>query len=1508
MSIEWKNLRLFNGSQNSAFEELCCQLAHNEKIPPGSIFIRKAPPDAGIECYLKYPNGDEWGWQAKFFLSSPGPKQWSQLDNSVKKALEKHPKLKKYTICLPIDRPDARVNDQKSCMERWNIYMKKWERLAKEKGMIVKFDYWGSHEIFERLCREESRGRYFFWFNKELFSNRWFKNKLDEAIAIVGPRYTPELNVELPIANLFDGLGRTSEFYNRAESFYGSIKRAYSNIKSLKNAEIIENNIKPLYTLIVQIILILKNIRSKVVDKIEWDSIAKLCTQTMELAWKCVDLLDNKIIPVENNPVGSENKITRNQISEYKDIRNKLHKSLGIFKELQNFADSSEAQLSNISSLLLVGAAGTGKTHLFCDIAEKRIRSGLPTILLLGNHFNKEEPWSQIVKNLNLNCTKEQFLGSLETVAQASNAKAIILIDALNEGEGINLWNKYLAGMLSTIEKYQWISIAFSVRSSYEEIIIPEGLKPNRMVKEIHHGFAGDEYRAMQKIFDYYGIESPSVPFLEPEFQNPLFLKLLCKGLYDVGLTKIPSGLHGITAIFDFFIDNIDKKLSQPNYLDYDADSKIVHEAIKILVEKMVEGNQNWLPRKEAEAILNDLLPREGYTHSLFYHLISEDIISKDIFWGQDKKWKEGIHFSYQRFSDHLIAKQLLQKHLDQCNPSQSFLPDKPLRFYIKDENHCRSFSGIIEAFSIQLPEQVGKELPELAPNCADFQSIQEALLESLIWRNPKKITKATWQYINSYILNYPNSIEQFINTLLTISSKTDHPYNAEFLNWYLMQLELAERDSEWSIFLHKQFERDEPNAVNRLVDWAWSREDKNNISDISRKLYGIALSWFLTTSNRDLRDCATKALISLFTNRINILREIIPKFLKVNDPYVLERLFAVAYGCIMRSSNNDAIGDLAQDIYEWIFKKEGPPPHILLRDYARGIIELALHRGINLSIDVEKIRPPYKSQWPTKIPTDEELKKYDEWKDDMLDEELAQNTIYSSVIKDGDFARYIIGTNFHGQHFKWSSRRLGEPKKPSQNEMYENFVKSLTKRQNEAWKHYYDISMGFGLYKRAGRTDRIEEFKNEIAHSEKSLRKTLGKKKLKLFDEYVIPYLDNPDPYKIENLFDLSILQRLILKKVFDLGWSVDRFGRFDRDVTLYSHYDRKTKRVERIGKKYQWIAFHEYLARVSDNFEFRDLINGKSEKYEGPWQNGYRDIDPSFLLKKTKRQSWGTHSNTWWFPSKYDAWDLQPDDLKWLKNSENRPDIKPLFEVKKPDASSCWFVLDAFYKWEQPIPPEAERYEVPHREIWYMIKSYIVKKSDINELFNWAKLQDFMGRWMPEARQLYRVYLEEFFWSPAYKYHCTPEYSYEEWTRGAHDNIPKEVLVTAEEYLKELGTRDYSIDETINIYLPCKWLIENMNLKWKGIEGNFYDNKDNLIAFDPSVRTTGPGALLINKDALIKFLNDNNLDILWTIIGEKNIVGEYKHFVGRLEISGVYKIIEDNIIGEITPKFVSR
>ena len=43
-------------------------------------------------------------------------------------------------------------------------------RMGIGEGMSVEFPYWGEHQIWDRLSREEHRGRYFFWFNREFFS------------------------------------------------------------------------------------------------------------------------------------------------------------------------------------------------------------------------------------------------------------------------------------------------------------------------------------------------------------------------------------------------------------------------------------------------------------------------------------------------------------------------------------------------------------------------------------------------------------------------------------------------------------------------------------------------------------------------------------------------------------------------------------------------------------------------------------------------------------------------------------------------------------------------------------------------------------------------------------------------------------------------------------------------------------------------------------------------------------------------------------------------------------------------------------------------------------------------------------------------------------------------------------------------------------------------------------------------------------------------------------------
>ena len=98
-------------------------------------------------------------------------------------------------------------------------------------------------------------------------------------------------------------------------------------------------------------------------------------------------------------------------------------------------------------------------------------------------------------------------------------------------GEGKVLWKKHLPGILLRISKSPWLGIATSVRTSYEDMIRPEGLVPSRLIRAEHYGFADHEYEATRTFFDHFGIQRPSIPLLVPEFQNPLFLKIFCQGL-----------------------------------------------------------------------------------------------------------------------------------------------------------------------------------------------------------------------------------------------------------------------------------------------------------------------------------------------------------------------------------------------------------------------------------------------------------------------------------------------------------------------------------------------------------------------------------------------------------------------------------------------------------------------------------------------------------------------------------------------------------------------------------------------------------------------------------------------------------------------------------------------------------------------------------------------------------------------------------------------------------------
>ena len=886
----------------------------------------------------------------------------SRLDGSIETAIDKHPRLVRYYVCIPRDRSDARLPNQKSEMDRWNEHVAKWEGWAQDRGMNVRFEWWGSSELIDKLSREEHTGRRFFWFGQHEFTQNWFALHLDELVRAARPRYTPEVHVDLPIARDMERFSRSASAFDEVKSHSLSVRREHDSLLFAqrspdKGAQDLE--LDGLSSATSKVLDALAQLEASPVGHIQYSEIAEAtdkayveATQVLEHIWR----LQREEKPRTGGALASS--------GYYVDpLRNVHSYVLRLQMALQQVADACNRAnaLANSQLLLLNGDGGTGKTHLLCDFATRRIQSQLPTLLLMGQRFlSEDDPWAQLLQQLDMSqSSAEEFVGALESAAQASGCRALLMIDALNEGNGRQIWLAHLDPFLARLEKSPWIGVVLSIRSSYEETVIPKSVR-DRAAVVTHHGFEGHEFDATRTFFAYYGLESPSIPILQPEFSRPLFLKAICEGLQGRGERRLPKGFQGITAVFDLFLNAIHERLCGQDSLDYDPKSNLIRQALERIAERLARHESRRLPRSEAQTIVNNLLPGRHYGRSLYAALVAEGILTEDMDRSSDNLSEELVSITYDRFADHIISDYLLNAHLDPDDPATAFSENGGLAFLGEDKQYVRY--GLIEALCIQVPERTGKELVRLAPATLNRPNTPHAFLQSMIWRKHDAFSEDTNVVLNDFMQG-EDIWEELLDTVISLSTVPGHPFNAESLDRHLRQYSMPDRDSLWSIYLHRAWETQSP--VDRLVDWAFNISDDDHVEDDVVDLAATTLAWMLTTPNRFVRDRATKALVVLLTGRLESAQRLVDRFADVDDPYVSERVYAVAYGVAMRCHDVNAVGKLALVVYERVFASESPTPHILLRDYARGVVERAICLGADIPVNISLVRPPYQSTWP---------------------------------------------------------------------------------------------------------------------------------------------------------------------------------------------------------------------------------------------------------------------------------------------------------------------------------------------------------------------------------------------------------------------------------------------------------------------------------------------------------------------------------------------------------------
>ena len=240
-----------------------------------------------------------------------------------------------------------------------------------------------------------------------------------------------------------------------------------------------------------------------------------------------------------------------------------------------------------------------------------------------------------------------------------------------------------------------------------------------------------------------------------------------------------------------------------------------------------------------------------------------------------------------------------------------------------------------------------------------DKERLVDQYIGTFTWRSSCVKLDNFLELINKYHVSPKRVWDIFIEN----ATKENSELNAMGLTKLLNKYELNYRDYLWTIEINDLGEKD------RIVSLAYFIEEGNKFEGLSENrafLLLILFSWMLSSSNRTLRDRISKTMVEIMKSHFGLCKRLLEIFKSVNDPYIAQRIYGTVFGAIVKRVTDfkTEFTELVEWIYNEIFDQTYVYPDILLRDYARLIIERFLweYPEDEKQFDISKIKPPYKS------------------------------------------------------------------------------------------------------------------------------------------------------------------------------------------------------------------------------------------------------------------------------------------------------------------------------------------------------------------------------------------------------------------------------------------------------------------------------------------------------------------------------------------------------------------
>tara|TARA_B100000949_G_C14286867_1_gene454741 strand:- start:1286 stop:5629 length:4344 start_codon:yes stop_codon:yes gene_type:complete len=999
-NIDFGKLKPYDGKVTQCFEQLCYQIALKEYGHLGKFTpIDGSGGDGGVEFYLKHNNGETWGWQCKFFGGTgrlnDGQRK-NQIASSLETACRNHSNLTKWTLCIKTDltaNSQTKTGKQQKGEQDWfdNDLPKKIPS-----GRVVNLELWGESNFLTFLSSAKHLGIRSFFFGKLEFNNEWFKQRFEENYQKVKDKYDPDLHsIDQYTQTIIDFSLLSTDYVKHLEGLKKELLENANQIKSaivdFRDEKMIskkEESLRDNYVIVCQdfqkhISSVFEKIDSVKKCFVDFNEIELSAFQIEELRkdfFKYFDMIDYSIFEDKSRALRDASSISY-LISEFGEIYERFFRNY--------FHESQKA-------IHLISDAGKGKTHLSCDIVFKRIQQNEPAIFLTGDKFSGAKSISEAIRNIldvENKFTTDEFLKALNVYGSIVKKKVPIIIDGLNETIENRyfspIWKNHLDSFETKTKGCENIVLITTCRNSYKDRIWADSNV------NFHYLYGFDDYEtiheAVNKYFNKYLIKADLFFARLEKFREPIFLKIFCE-------IKNPNWRSGDTVevnideestydVFKEYLDQVNRRVTNSNHF-LKSNEPFINNSLSILSEFLWENDLREIPIDKFYTLI-DGDKEYDKDNSKADILINEGLVmTRDI-----REKIEFVSFTYDMLAGFLIGVRLIER----TNHLKYFTSTKFISKVIQDKGQHPLYEDVLYALCLLLPQLKNVAMHELLETNWQLRFTKKSFFEKLP-KFVKKRFKERISFSNYCFSQSVNSLfslpaqfvkdtdRELVRSLFNRSSQnhkplldlffktvsdTKHPLNSKFVSQLLASLEMNARDLSWTEYIRKRA-YDLEEFIEEFEQQCKLNNKETEILIRKQHLLAKFILWFLTSTNRNLRDKSTKALYFYGMKFPSSFSKLVFESLKINDPYVWERSLACLYGVTMGSHNSissdkfrkEILPEIGKSLHDLMFKNDAPfsTTHILARDYARRTIEICLiHQPALLKEDeIQEIRPPY--------------------------------------------------------------------------------------------------------------------------------------------------------------------------------------------------------------------------------------------------------------------------------------------------------------------------------------------------------------------------------------------------------------------------------------------------------------------------------------------------------------------------------------------------------------------